>query len=319
MEIANELIPSIVKNPTSDILNDAKSFANILRFYDGVCSWEEGSPTPVLHITWAKHMVATCSKFSSSTRAGTKVEPDAGDGGDGEEDEDDEEDQTSGKFYSTSPVPPSIVLAQSEDNNNYYKTSNCDSSNLTETRRSAAAAATYNCDISNSHCLNGKIEAERSVRYTKNNSKCQNNILIEKLSSSCADHLLNIDYLLGKANRPFLEPHKKFKLNKFRQFTTAPTKGRKLNDKTSFSEQTSEDAMTTMTSPKIEKNIVSVHLHSAKMRGLRNLLCAEKMNTSAITLQLTAQSQMEVTSQHRRSTDDLSASTSRSKRPRRDN
>jgi hypothetical protein len=51
------------------------------------------------------------------------------------------------------------------------------------------------------------------------------------------------------------------------------------------------------------------------MSGLRGLLGADKLNASAITLQLTAQSQVEVgTSHHRKSTDDLS----RPKRPRRD-
>ena len=37
-----------------------------------------------------------------------------------------------------------------------------------------------------------------------------------------------------------------------------------------------------------------MRLHSVKMRGLKGLLCAEKLNTSAIQLQLTAQSQTEV-------------------------
>jgi menin len=66
MEIANELIPSIVKS--GDMANDPNCFAHILRFYDGLCRWEEGSPTPVLHIVWAKHMVATCSKFLPEAR-----------------------------------------------------------------------------------------------------------------------------------------------------------------------------------------------------------------------------------------------------------
>ena len=38
MEIANELIPSIVKTTSGDeILNDPKCFGHILRFYDGLC------------------------------------------------------------------------------------------------------------------------------------------------------------------------------------------------------------------------------------------------------------------------------------------
>jgi Menin len=118
---------------------------------------------------------------------------------------------------------------------------------------------------------------------------------------SCADHLLNLDYLLGRTNRPFLTATKTFKLKRPTDFR--PAKKQIFNEKKSISERTVSRA---------EKNFVSVELHSAKMRGLRNLLCAEKLNTSAITLQLTAQSQVEVTTQHhRKSFDDLPASTSR--------
>ncbi len=34
-------------------LQDPECFAHLLRFYDGICKWEEGSPTPVLHVGWA--------------------------------------------------------------------------------------------------------------------------------------------------------------------------------------------------------------------------------------------------------------------------
>ena len=58
----------------------------IYRFYDGLCSWEEGSATPILHIGWAKPMVATLSKFDPSVRQ--KVAGVTDDSSD--EDEDDE-------------------------------------------------------------------------------------------------------------------------------------------------------------------------------------------------------------------------------------
>ncbi|PRD24485.1 UNVERIFIED_CONTAM: Menin [Trichonephila clavipes] len=41
-------------------------------------------------------------------------------------------------------------------------------------------------------------------------------------------------------------------------------------------------------------NSASVTLTSQKMKGLKDLLLAEKLNTSAIQLQLTAQSQVQV-------------------------
>ena len=60
LEIANELIPYVMKvegsgHSARSILKDSECFAHLLRFYDGICQWEQGSTTPVLHIgnsTW---------------------------------------------------------------------------------------------------------------------------------------------------------------------------------------------------------------------------------------------------------------------------
>lgn len=53
-------------------------FANLLRFYDGICQWEEGSATPVLHIGWAKPLVNTISKFDADVRAQVNIICDKG-------------------------------------------------------------------------------------------------------------------------------------------------------------------------------------------------------------------------------------------------
>lgn len=73
LEIANELIPFVMKVEGSgisarSILKDSECFAHLLRFYDGICQWEEGSCTPVLHIGWAKPLVNTISKFDAQVR-----------------------------------------------------------------------------------------------------------------------------------------------------------------------------------------------------------------------------------------------------------
>lgn len=78
MEIANELIPYIMKVESSGfsantILKKPECFANLLRFYDGICQWEEGSATPVLHIGWAKPLVNTISKFDADVRAQVNI------------------------------------------------------------------------------------------------------------------------------------------------------------------------------------------------------------------------------------------------------
>ena len=195
MEIANELIPSIVKSGqittavSGSVTSNSKCFADILRFYDGICSWEEGSPTPVLHIGWAKHMVATCSKFPAETRSGVQLGPETEE----EHDDEDEEGPTkTGKFYSaSSPLSLSSLMAQ-EDNNNYYKTSECDSKTKVEPSSTRST-----------HCDNFNDSHQQLSLNIKFESDWQNNLLIQNISSLCANQILNIDYLLGKTNKPF--------------------------------------------------------------------------------------------------------------------
>lgn len=83
-EVANELIPSMLKVLTAGglepgrvstrpFLQDPECLALILKFYDNICCWEEGSSTPVLHIGWAKNFVATILKFSWIIRSKIKL------------------------------------------------------------------------------------------------------------------------------------------------------------------------------------------------------------------------------------------------------
>lgn len=83
-EVANELIPSMLKVLTAGglepgkmsnkpFLQDPECLALILKFYDNICCWEEGSSTPVLHIGWAKNFVATTLKFSHIIRSKIKL------------------------------------------------------------------------------------------------------------------------------------------------------------------------------------------------------------------------------------------------------
>ncbi|XP_015257118.1 PREDICTED: menin [Cyprinodon variegatus] len=92
-DIANDVIPTLLKetasadNPGEDgdagqandkenskqlaavsALQDPECFAHLLRFYDGICKWEEGSPTPVLHVGWATYLVQSLSRFDAQVR-----------------------------------------------------------------------------------------------------------------------------------------------------------------------------------------------------------------------------------------------------------
>ncbi|XP_034532362.1 menin [Notolabrus celidotus] len=90
-DIANDVIPNLLKETAAEsageggeggegadkepkqeaaltALQDADCFAHLLRFYDGICKWEEGSPTPVLHVGWATYLVQSLSRFEAQVR-----------------------------------------------------------------------------------------------------------------------------------------------------------------------------------------------------------------------------------------------------------
>ncbi|KAJ8246765.1 hypothetical protein GJAV_G00255160 [Gymnothorax javanicus] len=93
-DIANDVIPTLLKETAAvaessdeggdrsevtekldqprqaalSALQDPECFAHLLRFYDGICKWEEGSPTPVLHVGWATYLVQSLSRFESQVR-----------------------------------------------------------------------------------------------------------------------------------------------------------------------------------------------------------------------------------------------------------
>uniref|UniRef100_A0A1B6KSE4 Menin n=2 Tax=Cicadellinae TaxID=33370 RepID=A0A1B6KSE4_9HEMI len=218
MEIANELIPHIIKVVSSghsarSILKDPECFAYLLRFYDGICQWEEGSPTPVLHIGWAKPLVNTISKFDAEVRSQVvilarglleKSEKDGKEGGD--------------------------VL---NNNNDCCKTREGD---LIST-------------------LESKVKDSKQAALHPS---------IEALTAACGERILNRDFLLQGGGEPFVGGSE----------LAATSSGIEL-------------LKTETTQPKLV-------LHSEKMRGLKDLLLAEKLNTHAISLQLTAQSQVHV-------------------------
>jgi menin len=87
LEIANEMIPNIMKAASGEqaasddpllvvssfasdvpLVSDPECYAFILQFYDGLCLWEEGSSTPVLHITWATHALYSLNRFDTHAR-----------------------------------------------------------------------------------------------------------------------------------------------------------------------------------------------------------------------------------------------------------
>ncbi|XP_049511703.1 menin isoform X2 [Dermacentor silvarum] len=231
MEIANELVPQLVKLSStgdSSLLQDPSCFAHLLRFYDGLCAWEEGSATPVLHIGWARPLVGTIAKFPASVRAAVSVHASTGD---------EEEEASEQKNHKD--APPSISKEHSKK------------SSETSSQDSLMA--------------DGKEPKEEDFLKSLENQLGQSNGPphpdIVALAAACAENILNPDYLLG-CGEPF------------------STKNG--NNGKSGSRSSGDGGAATVT------------LSSQKMAGLKDLLLAEKLNTSAIQLQLTAQSQVQV-------------------------
>lgn len=89
-DVANDVIPNLLKEAASaephgdkappspgglSALQDPECFAHLLRFYDGICRWEEGSPTPVLHVGWATFLVQSLGRFDGQVRQQLRLAP----------------------------------------------------------------------------------------------------------------------------------------------------------------------------------------------------------------------------------------------------
>jgi len=271
MEIANELIPHVLKSEDSRVINDPLCFANVLRFYDGICSWEEGSATPIMHIGWAKPMVSTCSKFDVRIRRGVECS------------EDSNEDDTE--------ISSCEILCV---NNNYYKD--------------------Y-CDKSNNSKLIPSQNATTSVLKSSKDSSSQSSakavmpLILDMLSEFCHSQILNVDYLLGQSSQPFTKTSAKQR------------QSRNSNEKKLKSHPVlpglSSPSPTSSTSS--EESKVLLKLKSGKMTSLKDLLFADKLNTNAIQLQLTALSQQTNSKANvNLSSNDQESYSSRPKRSRRE-
>jgi menin len=268
LDIANEQIPQIMRQESSghsakSILRDPNCFANLLRFYDGICQWEEGSHTPILHIGWAKQLCYTISKFDYDIRSQVKI----------------------------------IIRSDYGDDNNNKK-------------------------------AEGEIEAPKAIKSPEKVCDFPTLPSLEELTVACGEKILNPDFLLHGGGVPFTEPNGEAKTNgshdeaikspkivEDKVFSPAPALASpqsiaspqlaspstaSVDDNRSELMKSEEDQSNDtnnngkpesfddfdLQTPK--RPVIS--LKSRKMRGLKDLLLAEKLNTNAISLQITAQS-----------------------------
>uniref|UniRef100_A0A8D8YT63 Menin n=1 Tax=Cacopsylla melanoneura TaxID=428564 RepID=A0A8D8YT63_9HEMI len=258
MEIANELIPHAMKVASSSnngsLLRDPECFAHLLRFYDGLCGWEEGSQTPVLHIGWAKPLVNTISKFDAEVRSQVGILPDV----------------------SEKVTPPPAATPPSEANNNEIpppvKTSGADS--IPPVGGGGGEAPPHPGIVA--------------------------------LTAACGERILNREFLLQGGGEPFVGTTDIPTPSPIPGDTPpSPLPPVPSEEENFHSNGNGNGNVNGNGTPAAASSSPKLTLHSQKMRGLKTLLLNEKLNTSAISLQLTAQSQVQVGSKkpHPRSND----------------
>lgn len=210
LEIANDLIPSMMKHVAGEnaarihhtsLLYNPESYANFLRFYDGICEWEEDSPTPVLHITWAKQLVFSISKFDISVRIGVDLK---GENGDGDESEDSEDDENSG-----GETKDKNQNVKEESSRN--KTDGEDGEQNTTKARGRVGRQKKRSVSTKTSAVNGNSEEEKiksaieeleSKVGGEESEKEDINPNIPDLAKACSESILNPEFLLG-AGEPF--------------------------------------------------------------------------------------------------------------------
>ncbi|XP_076273320.1 menin 1 isoform X2 [Rhynchophorus ferrugineus] len=281
LEIANELIPYIMKMESSGfeantILKKPQCFANLLRFYDGICQWEEGSATPVLHIGWAKPLVNTISKFDSDVRAQVDIVCDNA-----------EENvlKKNGSYFN--------------NNNNNYEKEN--SSTVTKSSKDQSTsnfhptieALTAACSeklLNPEYLLQGdgspfvggsqehqlsdiKIKIEREEPNSDASIEGFQISQLENLTYEVKEEILGGEYTIATLKKQEGEEKE----------NGQPGTSKASEDLRIKEEQNDDESRTKRP---------TVVLHSQKMKELKDLLLAEKLNTHAISLHLTAQSQV---------------------------
>nr|CAG4650063.1 EOG090X0424 [Sida crystallina] len=269
LEIANELIPHVMKvegsgHSAHSILKDPECFAHLLRFYDGICQWEEGSTTPVLHIGWAKPLVNTISKFDARVRNLVAI-------------------SCSNDTFSPDPEsdrnpdrPDAIKSkATKEGRGVEMKDANANEvlipwtphRNIVEKKELPTWMAT------------GGVEGQLADRA---------HIDLAALTDLCGRTLLSPAFFLGTQDHHHVAASRLCHSTEA-AFNVTGTPGATQRGSTASALSTAlgGDSKSSAMKPRLS-------LRSHKMAGLKDLLLSEKLNTHAISLQLTAQSQVQL-------------------------
>lgn len=359
-EIANGIIPQILKMEhdnrsqigQSSLLSDAMAFSSLLRFYDGLCVWEEDSNTPVLHITWATHMLSSVSRFDSDARSKLHIiensfsqagsEPQASmecevsvfdmNGNKERDVKQMHENQIGVELSDVCGAGGGQLKASEEADNHDARTAvklNAEEQRGLQLDKGTDEMRTEeyvsfcdsDCQDSLPKMEKGSIRGKMGGANTSADiDRCLDsdddddtrNKEIAALAHGCCDKLLNPDFLRGSGEPFFKEsPHQlvsmvsktQMDLNAFVAVCGQESSSgdASITTKTAWkcmASPVAESRSTDKSSRNLPKSDIACEkkcqliLHSVKMRALKNLLIAPKLNHNAITLQLTAQSQI---------------------------
>lgn len=316
LEIANDIIPNIVRIssgeavasaafPTSlgtDIesstksqesvpfLSDPECYANLLQFYDGICEWEEGSSKPVLHIVWANHMTYSLSKFDLKARENVNIDTNltSNNGGNSEGGESEPRKRLDRRRESD---------AAKDDGSNRHAAksvgSNGDSTKSKPrrppSRRSSSgqtAAEVIASDDSSSSANNKASKAADS-----NNPDEKESAKSSKASPRDKEKLPSDLDLKDKKDVANSDLEAKSTSDPGDSALASPASAKSEKLKSAGTETTKLDVVNE-DKEKTDGTKLKLTLRSEKMVGMKDLLVSRKLNTSAIKLQLTAQSQL---------------------------
>lgn len=323
LDIANEHIPQIMKTESSghsakSILRDPHCFANLLRFYDGICQWEEGSHTPILHIGWAKQLCYTISKFDYDIRSQVKIiiRSDYGD-------------DNNNKNQSIDVEPKVIEAPKLEPlvkspTNGEVKTNEFPMLPSLEELTVACGEKILNPDF----LLHGggvpftEPSIDDGEAKTNGNHEKKDDAVIKSEESMKSPRIE--EKVFSPAQREALASPQSIASPQLASPSTASVDDNRSEVMKSEEDQSNDTNNNGKPESYDDFEILTpkrpiITLKSRKMKGLKDLLLAEKLNTNAISLQITAQSHIGKKSRSSgMGLDDNVADGSRPKRTRRE-
>ena len=267
------------------LAHDPLCFGSLLQFYDGLCSWEEDSSTPVLHIGWVKPIVKSFAAFEFSVRSKLDITI--------------LEEEGKAELLSYS----DWSLADKLNNNCKDSVNDCDRGCDTKAGHYDIALYKEEDFIYATKPPSATFEDFRKMHVNRllrlaalDHSPGANHNLLNLFIEKAGERLFNIDFLLGNLDRePFLKLASMGELSALvppsSRLTFPSTKAALLAEAGPPGGAACHRLPGASSG---QDGRVKVTLFSSKIGDLKPLLQCEKLNSSALHLHLTAQSQTEV-------------------------